>query len=72
MKKVSIFAVALVGVFAMPSCKKDYTCVCTTTVPGQDPVVTTTELTDLKKSEAEDACSGNASGGGASITCELE
>lgn len=75
MKKVSIFAVALVGVFAMSSCKKDYTCNCTYTNFDGEVVTVPTEIPDSKKKDAEDACDAASAtyallGSGAS--CELD
>lgn len=50
MKKV--FMIAIVGgAFVMTSCKKDYTCACT--IAGQ---TSNTVWTDIKKSDAQDAC----------------
>ena len=58
--------------FGLSSCKKDWTCTCTTTVLGQTSTSTVT-LKDLKKSEAEDACEGyQVSAGGVSASCELD
>lgn len=50
MKKVFGIA-ALLSVFALGSCKKDYTCTCT--VSG---ATYTYQLNDVKKSDAKDAC----------------
>ena len=67
MKKVLLFAVVL-GAISFTSCKKDHTCVCT--IAGESD---STELKDLTKSDAEDACDAlgifYTLGGG---TCELD
>jgi len=53
MKKIiGVAAFAVLGMVALSSCKKDYTCACT--------VGTTTDSTvykDIKKKDAEAACS---------------
>ncbi len=55
MKKLLTLAVVL-GAFAMTSCKKDYTCTCTTTMTGMDDIVQEIPLNDYKKKDAEDGC----------------
>ncbi len=68
MKKV--FAVAALSVFALTSCKGDYTCDCT--IDGNS---YTFEYTDVKKKDAEDTCDqqeATYSQGGNSVTCELK
>lgn len=66
MKKVLLLAVLGLGVMTT-SCKKDWTCECTTTTGGQslfgDPIPPTTQSTsvpinDQTKGDAEDACDG--------------
>lgn len=49
MKKV--FAVAALSVFALASCKGDYTCSC-----EFDGGTSESVMTDVKKKDAEDAC----------------
>lgn len=49
MKKV--LAIAVLGVFGLASCKKDYTCTCT--VDGE---TFKYELKDVKKKDADKAC----------------
>jgi len=68
MKKV--FAICAVALFAVSftSCKKDYTCTCTTVVTGIDDVVTTSTLNASKK-DATTAC--DAAGAGAATTCVI-
>ena len=54
MKKIfSISALAFVGVLALASCKKDYTCECTTTTTNgtsTGTAVSSTTIKDTKKS----------------------
>lgn len=74
MKKIlTISAIALFGAVLLPSCKKDYTCVCTTSIPGANNTSTEVELGKLSKKDAEAACNGKASVGGQTyMTCELK
>lgn len=68
MKKFFIPALAALFIVGMTSCKKDWDCTCT--IAG---VTTTTTLSDLSKSEAEDAC--EASNVGAALlggSCSLD
>jgi hypothetical protein len=69
MKK--FIAIAALGVLTLASCKKDYTCTCTSTSGGLTASVSTT-INDTKKN-AEDTCSAkSASAGGASTTCAIK
>lgn len=72
-KLLFVFAIAAVG--SLASCKKDYTCECTTTDSSGafETVTTEYDINDAKKSDAEDACDGrNSSVGTLSTTCELQ
>lgn len=60
MKKVLLVAVA--GMFVLASCKKDYTCECTTTLDGKS-TTTPVEMKDTKKKDAEKACDALALSG---------
>lgn len=53
MKKVIL--VAAVSMMALASCKKDYTCTCTTL--GIDTAI---PLNDYKKADAQDACDASS------------
>ncbi len=68
MKNLSILAIASIFTLSLTSCKKDYTCSCTT-----GGVTTSTEFKDAKKADAQDACDAlsalNAIGGG---SCSLD
>lgn len=56
MKKLLL--VAAVAMFAMTSCKKDYTCECTSTVGQNGSTTSSTSTTTLKakKADAKKAC----------------
>lgn len=69
MKKV-FFGLALVA--GMASCKKDYTCECTTSMVGMEDVVTTATINGKKK-DVKAACeAGTSSLMGMGITCEIK
>ncbi len=55
MKKLFVIILASGLIFALSSCKKDYTCECTYTVGGNATTIPY-EFTDKKKSDATDAC----------------
>ncbi len=69
MKKVLL--IAAVAGMAMVSCKKDYTCECTTKDNGTVMGTSSVTIKDTKKN-ADEACSGKASttGGGTTISTE--
>ena len=74
MKKV-LFSLAVVALFAATSCKKDYTCECTTTstVDGVDDFTSEVELLNVSKSDAEDACdAADISTGVTTTSCDLK
>jgi hypothetical protein len=50
--KKGMLAFAAVLMLAATSCKKDYTCTCDYSIIGD----VKTEMKDVKKSDAEDAC----------------
>jgi hypothetical protein len=63
MKKIIL--VAAVAMLVLASCKKDYTCECTSSLLG----VTSFVIEDSSKSDAEDGCSGT---GSTLTTCNLK
>ena len=74
MKKKMFFVAAAVAVLSLSSCKKDYTCECTTSLGG----ITTSASTTINdtKSNAEEACENGSStstvaGIESSVTCEI-
>lgn len=71
MKKI-MFSALVLGLFAFSSCKKDYTCECTTTVSGQQPTIVTS-IVNGTKSEAKSSCeNGSSSAGGFTINCVIK
>ncbi len=60
MKKTLLFAGALALIFAFSSCKKDYTCECTTAIDGVVMSTASTTVHDTKK-KAEDQCENGTS-----------
>ncbi len=71
MKKVLFVAAIAAFAFGATSCKKDYTCECSTTVNGET-FTTSAEYKDVKKKDAEDSCEAANSAGGATTTCSLK
>lgn len=72
MKK--LFPVAAVAVLAMmfTSCKKDYTCTCTSTVAGTTTTVSG-KTGKMSKKDAKAACEkGNVSTSFGSVTCKID
>lgn len=67
MKKVLLF-----GAFALltlASCKKDWTCTCTSSIGGSE----SSTISDMTKSDAKVECdSGDASAFGVTVDCELQ
>ena len=69
MKK--IIAIAALSVFVLASCKKDYTCECTTTGNGQ--TATASSTVNATKNDAKEACEGGStSGSGYTTTCAIK
>lgn len=72
MKKLVLFSFAtLLVASTFTSCKKDYTCECSTTYNG----VTTTASGTVNgtKSDAKEACEkGTSSAGGITVTCAIK
>lgn len=69
MKKIII--VSALAVFALASCKKDYTCECTSTV-GSETTTTSTTLNGKKK-DVEAACTaGNSTLALSNAKCEIK
>lgn len=69
MKK--FIAIAALGVLTLASCKKDYTCECTTTALGLTASASTT-INNTKK-KAEEACTaGSTTANGATTTCKIK
>ncbi|MBI3501909.1 MAG: hypothetical protein HY063_08950 [Bacteroidetes bacterium] len=74
MKKTLLVLLA-VGAFALTSCKKNYTCSCTTkdTSNSSDPGITVTATAKLKKKDAKTWCeNGTSTVGTIQTTCTLQ
>lgn len=73
MKKITLLAV-VIGAMSLASCKKNYTCTCTTTdssSPSDPPIVTPYTVKETKK-KAKDACNkSNQSAGTITTSCTL-
>lgn len=66
MKKIMILCV---GLIAFSSCKKDWTCTCTSSIGGSS----STTIQDMTKSDAKAECDGgDASALGVTVDCELQ
>ncbi len=75
-KLLPIAAMALLAT-AFTSCKKDYTCECTTTEPGTTAITTKFTLNDQKKKDADAACNAKSTSYTVgsittTITCKLD
>ncbi len=73
MKKLLTILALSVFVMAFASCKKDYTCECTTTTAGVSASASTT-IKDTKKKAKEKCDEGDSSSsvGGVTVTSECE
>ncbi len=56
MKKIAPIAVALLIVAGMTSCKKEYTCTCTTSYTGGPSTTVSGKTAKMKKKDAEASC----------------
>ena len=59
-------------IVAGTSCKKDYTCTCTYDDGNGSTATTTATYHNVKKSDAEEACSQASSAGSVSYSCSLD
>ncbi|MBD3637294.1 MAG: hypothetical protein HUJ25_08085 [Crocinitomicaceae bacterium] len=71
MKKVLIFGL-IVGGFALTSCKKDWTCTCTSDDGQGNTTSSSTTIQNATKSDAEAACNSTATSGSYTVTCAIE
>jgi hypothetical protein len=60
MKKITLLAIAALAI-SFASCKKDYTCTCTTSYTGGGSSTSTTIHKGLKKKQAQAACANTES-----------
>lgn len=72
MKKV--LAIAVLGVFTLASCKKDYTCQCSLSgnASGSTLSVNSTTITGTKKDAKKDCEAKSSSGNGVTTTCKIK
>ncbi len=58
-----------VGLLALASCKKDWTCTCTSSIGGSE----SSTISDMTKADAKVECdNGDASALGVTVDCELQ
>lgn len=76
MKKFAIIAsVAFLGAIVMPSCKKDYTCVCTSSQQGSQISTSEVSVNNTTKKKAKDYCaamSTTVTSGGMTMSTECK
>jgi hypothetical protein len=71
MKKIAVLAI-FAGAMSFASCKKNYTCTCTTTEPGYPNITSSTTIKDTK-SKAKTTCSNeSATVGSVATTCAIQ
>lgn len=69
MKKfIAIAFVGMFGILTMGSCKKDYTCECSVTVPGFATTTSSSKVNATKK-DAKEACEKNNS---TNLNCKIK
>lgn len=68
---LKVVAIAVVGLVALSSCKKDYTCECTT---GEETaIVTTSKIENKTLKDAKTACeNGSGTFAGITRTCKIK
>ncbi|MES2630073.1 MAG: hypothetical protein V4616_14000 [Bacteroidota bacterium] len=75
MKKLTLIAAVAVFAIAAVSCKKDHTCVCTSTTTFNGQTTTTSAEGKIKetKKKAKDSCeSGSVTSGATKVECKLK
>lgn len=70
MKKL-VFAIAALGLFSLTSCKKEWTCACTTTIGGVSNTVEG-KTAKVSKKDAKSACERETSVAGTSVKCVIK
>lgn len=73
MKKT--LAIAAVSLLALASCKKDYTCECTTSATDNGQTISTTStftINDTKKNATEACEANNVNTGITSVSCAIQ
>lgn len=73
-KILLVAAVAFTGAIFLPSCKKDYTCVCTYTDTNGDSQSVEATMNNVKKKDAKSVCSDMSSNYSffTSVECKLK
>ncbi len=71
MKKVFLFA-AVITAFSFASCKKDYTCTCTSTAASGAAGITTSTTIHDTKSKATTACNNLTTASAGFETCAVK
>ncbi len=70
--KNTFLAIATITVLGLASCKKDFTCICTTT-GGSTTTTSTSHTITENYSDANSQCNeGDVQGGGIETDCELD
>jgi len=77
MKKLIPFVAIAALAMMFTSCKKDYTCSCTTTFTGSSPVNSSMKTGKLSKKDAKAMCEKNngtttVSGISATVSCKID
>jgi hypothetical protein len=72
MKKLSVLAIAAIFTLGLSSCKKDWTCTCTTTVTGFGTTTVSGTIKDTKKNAKEECDKGDATTSVGSTACEID
>ena len=68
---LKVVAIAVVGLVALSSCKKDYTCECTT--GDETAIVTTSTIENKTLKDAKTACeNGSGTFAGITKTCKIK
>ncbi len=68
---LKVVAIAVVGLVALSSCKKDYTCECTT--GDETAIVTTSTIENKTLKDAKTACeNGSGTFAGVTRTCKIK
>lgn len=74
MKKILILGAVVIFTLGITSCKKEYTCTCSTTLTGNNTTSTTTiNLGKQKKKDADEACTARVTSViGGTMTCAVD
>jgi hypothetical protein len=70
MKKL-VFSIAALGLVSLTSCKKEFTCACTTTANGTSTTVEA-KTAKVSKKDAKTACEKESSLAGVTVKCVIK